>query len=69
MAFEIRYYMLIHNKDDKQFVTEFPCFLGHPVAYTTKILVTLLKAKNGPRRCPTLHMEPPAPSTISFNKV
>jgi len=23
--------MLIHNKDDIQFVTEFPCFLGHPV--------------------------------------
>ena len=24
--------MLIHNKDDIQFVTELPCFLGHPVA-------------------------------------
>ena len=23
--------MLIHNKDDVEFVTEFPCFLGHPV--------------------------------------
>ena len=23
--------MLIHSKDDIQFVTEFPCFLGHPV--------------------------------------
>ena len=23
--------MLINNKDDIQFVTEFPCFLGHPV--------------------------------------
>jgi len=23
--------MLIHNKDDFEFVTEFPCFLGHPV--------------------------------------
>ena len=23
--------MLTHNKDDIQFVTEFPCFLGHPV--------------------------------------
>ena len=22
---------LIHNKDDIQFVTEFLCFLGHPV--------------------------------------
>ena len=31
--FEIRYYMLIHNKDDIEFVTEFPCFLGHPVHF------------------------------------
>ena len=23
--------VLIHNKDDIEFVTEFPCFLGHPV--------------------------------------
>ena len=23
--------MLIYNKDDIEFVTEFPCFLGHPV--------------------------------------
>ena len=23
--------MLIHNKDDIEFVTEFPCFLGHHV--------------------------------------
>ena len=23
--------MQIHNKDDIEFVTEFPCFLGHPV--------------------------------------
>ena len=23
--------MLIHNKDDIELVTEFPCFLGHPV--------------------------------------
>ena len=23
--------MLVHNKDDIEFVTEFPCFLGHPV--------------------------------------
>ena len=23
--------MLIHNKDDIEFVTEFPCLLGHPV--------------------------------------
>jgi len=26
--------MLIHNKDDIEFVTEFPCFLGHPVSPT-----------------------------------
>jgi len=25
--------MLNHNKDDIEFVTEFPCFLGHPVYY------------------------------------
>ena len=32
MAFEIRYItMLIHNKDDIEFVSEFPCLLGHPV--------------------------------------
>ena len=23
--------MLIHNKDDIEFVTKFPCFFGHPV--------------------------------------
>ena len=23
--------ILIHNKDDIEFVTEFPCLLGHPV--------------------------------------
>ena len=34
MGFEIRYYKLIHNKDDIEFVAEFPCFLGHPVGYT-----------------------------------
>ena len=31
MALEIGITMLIHNKDDIEFVTEFPCFLGHPV--------------------------------------
>ena len=32
--------MLIHNKDDIEFVTEFPCFLGHPVHRNVqKILV------------------------------
>ena len=28
--------MLIHNKDDIEFVTEFPCFLGHPVLHLNK---------------------------------
>ena len=27
--------MLIDNKDDIEFVTEFPCFLGHPVGCET----------------------------------
>ena len=33
--------MLIHSKDDIQFVTEFPCFLGHPVlifGFTTTLI-------------------------------
>ena len=35
--------MLIHNKDDIQFVTEFPCFLGHPVPYSpTRLLSSIL---------------------------
>ena len=29
MAFEIRYYNANSNKDDIEFVTEFPCLLGH----------------------------------------
>ena len=29
--------MLIHNKDDIEFVTEFPRFLGHPVLTTHEI--------------------------------
>ena len=33
MAFEIRYYNPIHNEDDIEFVTDFICFLGHPVQY------------------------------------
>ena len=32
--------MLIHNKDDIEFVTEFPCFLGTPCTY----------------RCPLFHL-------------
>ena len=31
MVFEIRYYTANSCKDDIEFVTEFPCFLGHPV--------------------------------------
>ena len=31
MAFEIGYYNANYNKDDLEFVTEFPFFLGHPV--------------------------------------
>ena len=27
--------MLIHNKDDIEFVTEFPCLLGHPAVSWT----------------------------------
>ena len=30
MALEIGITMLIHNKDDIEFVTEFPCFFGTP---------------------------------------
>ena len=37
MAFEI-ITLLIHNKDDIEFVTEFPCFLGHPVPRFNKEL-------------------------------
>jgi len=28
--------MLIHNEDDIEFVTEFPCLLGHPVTGYTE---------------------------------
>ena len=35
--------MLIHNKDDIQFVTEFPCFLGQPVERIRKIILTFKK--------------------------
>ena len=31
MAFKLGVAFLIHNKDDIEFVTEFPCLLGHPV--------------------------------------
>jgi len=45
--------MLIHNKDDIQFVTEFSCFLGHPVdissflnGYSEKFEIPLLGKYN-----------------------
>ena len=28
--------MLVHNKDDIEFFTEFPCLLGHPVLFCLK---------------------------------
>jgi len=31
--------MLIHNKDDNEFVTEFPCFFGHPVEKLTNFII------------------------------
>ena len=34
MSFEIGITMLIHIKDDIDFVTEFPCLLGHPMYNT-----------------------------------
>ena len=37
MAFEIRYY-----NDDIEFVTEFPCLLGHPVLKRDMKVVTEL---------------------------
>ena len=33
--------MLIHSKEDIQFVTEFPCFLGHPVYNFQDCICTL----------------------------
>ena len=33
MASEIRYYNANSLQDDIEFVTKFPCFLGHPVQY------------------------------------
>ena len=40
--------MLIHNKDDIKFVTEFPCFLGHPVYFNgkNKLCIQNLYLKN-----------------------
>ena len=47
MAFEICITMLIHNKDDIPFVTEFPCFLGHPVLYSVHTLFPLTTVCKG----------------------
>ena len=35
--------MLIHNKDDIEFVTEFPCFLGHPIDKNSRATSYLLE--------------------------
>ena len=37
--------MLIHYKDDIQFVTEFPCFLGHPVLHIIQRLYIVFSGK------------------------
>ena len=34
--------MLIHNKDDIEFVAEFPCFLGHPVNYIKRVPASIV---------------------------
>ena len=31
--------ILIHNKDDIEFVPEFPCLLGHPVSEISRLIV------------------------------
>jgi len=33
--------MLIHNKDDIEFVTEFPCFFGTPCIYIVELLLPI----------------------------
>ena len=38
--------MLIHNKDDIEFVTEFPCFLGHPVSKRNPTRTSLNKQRS-----------------------
>ena len=35
--------MLIHSKDDIEFVTEFPFFLGHPVYYLLPVQILCLR--------------------------
>ena len=38
--------MLIHNKNDIELVTEFPCLLGHPVVNTTIEKLVRLHSSN-----------------------
>ena len=44
MGLKLGITMLIHNKNDIEFVTEFPCFLGHPV--DLKYLKPLIKCRH-----------------------
>ena len=37
--------MLIHNKDDIEFVSEFSCFLGHSVLFSTCVKLSALNKK------------------------
>ena len=37
--------MLIHIKDDIEFVTEFPCFLGPPVLNLTQFYINFSRQK------------------------
>jgi len=34
--------MLIHNKEDIEFVTKFPCLLGHPVYFLLVLFSIIL---------------------------
>ena len=36
--------MLVHNEDDIEFVTEFPCFLGHPVDDSYAFIATYINS-------------------------
>ena len=44
--------MLIHNKDDIEFVTEFPCLLGHPVESTHLFAMRVVDSR------PTVFLHP-----------
>ena len=62
--------MLIHNKDDIEFVTEFPCFLGHPVPSIPPIIHILTISPILPIRpnlpIPTILPIPPILLTFSI---